>query len=141
MITDLSLFNQPIVDADSMMRLAAVFAARSIHPTVIYLHGPLGIGKSTFARGFIQYFLPDESVTSPTFTIMESYTCPQIDIYHLDCYRFESPEEALALGLDGIDQQASMLIEWPEKAQNYLPKPTLSLFFSQIDEQRYIRAL
>ena len=67
---------------------------------VILLEGPLGAGKSEFARGVAKGLGVRETVTSPSFTILNVYESGRIPLYHFDWYRLESEEELYELGLD-----------------------------------------
>ena len=86
------------------------------------LFGDLGAGKTTFSRGFIQAILQtNEEIPSPTFTIVQSYEIDGETLYHFDLYRLENEEEIWELGWEEI-QSGISLIEWPQRAKNYLPK-------------------
>jgi tRNA threonylcarbamoyladenosine biosynthesis protein TsaE len=98
---------------------------------VITLSGDLGMGKTTFARGFIQSLVPNVgNVTSPSFALMNLYeatladgtTCP---LWHVDLYRMESPEDLRNIGLEDAWDNAVVLIEWADIAQNILPQNRL----------------
>ncbi len=89
---------------------------------VFALFGTLGMGKSVFARGFIQSLTNAEEVPSPTFTLLQSYDAPDFEIYHFDLYRLKSPEEIFELGMEEALHEGVCLIEWPEKMAGYLPK-------------------
>lgn len=105
--------------------------------TVIYLHGDLGTGKTTFSRGFLHgkgYF---GKVTSPTYTLIEAYNCPNSKVYHLDLYRLKSAEELEFLGVrDYIGGDGIMLIEWPELGGGFLPAPTLEVALEFFEDGR-----
>ncbi|MCX6808382.1 MAG: tRNA (adenosine(37)-N6)-threonylcarbamoyltransferase complex ATPase subunit type 1 TsaE [Candidatus Berkelbacteria bacterium] len=91
-------------------------------PGDIYaLKGDLGSGKTVFSKGFLRSFGVEKNITSPTFVIMKKYdllnNSKVREILHIDCYRFNGPEDALSIGLDEYlqDDNIIMLIEWPEK--------------------------
>jgi tRNA threonylcarbamoyladenosine biosynthesis protein TsaE len=90
---------------------------------VFLLEGPLGAGKSTFARAFIQYFIGcDSDIPSPTFTLVQTYNTPQHEIWHLDLYRLEDPEEIYELGWEEAIGHHLLLIEWPERLGHLKPE-------------------
>ncbi len=84
---------------------------------VLALHGDLGSGKTTFARGFARGLGVDEPVTSPTFTIVQEYQAAGRRLYHLDMYRINGPADALAFGVEEFLFAADSvsLVEWPER--------------------------
>jgi len=103
------------------------------HAIVLCLQGNLGGGKTTFMQGFAQGLGVKEKILSPTFVIMKKFG----NFYHIDCYRLNSEEDVLELGLKEIinNPQNIVAIEWPEKIQNILPKQTIKLNFKFVDEQ------
>ena len=84
---------------------------------VIALSGPLGAGKSSFARGLIGALGFVGDVPSPTFGIVIPYAPPDIKVplWHVDLYRLENSEEIDELGLDDARADAALIIEWPER--------------------------
>ena len=95
---------------------------------VVYLRGELGTGKTTFARAIIQQKGSADSVTSPTFTLIETYHLGDVSVAHLDLYRIESDAEMEGIGLrDYLDGDWICLIEWPDRARGMLPDPDLTV--------------
>lgn len=91
---------------------------------VLCLSGDLGAGKTALARGIGRGFGALEPITSPTFVLIHEHrrAADALLLYHLDCYRLETPESAETLGLEdilGSDEIA--MIEWPERIVAYLP--------------------
>ena len=82
---------------------------------VITLSGPLGVGKTALARGFLAGRGHPGEVPSPTFAIVQPYEELQPPVWHVDLYRIEHPSELEQLGLDGA-AEAVLLVEWPERA-------------------------
>jgi tRNA threonylcarbamoyladenosine biosynthesis protein TsaE len=82
---------------------------------VITLSGPLGVGKTAFARGFIEASGHTGDVPSPSFAIVQPYDDTQPPVWHVDLYRIEDPAEIDELGLDAA-ADAVLLVEWPERA-------------------------
>jgi tRNA threonylcarbamoyladenosine biosynthesis protein TsaE len=134
-----------LADEAQTLRLAQCFAeafkATNQQFARIHLSGDLGAGKTTFCRGFIQAFGHRGNVKSPTYTLIEPYSLPGINIHHLDLYRLADPEELEYLGLDEICQdQGVCLIEWPERAAGMLAEPTLTLSLSHLEHGREMAA-
>ena len=82
---------------------------------VITLSGPLGVGKTALARGFLGALGHDGEVPSPSFSIVQPYEELQPPVWHVDLYRIEEPAELAELGLDAA-ADAVLLVEWPERA-------------------------
>lgn len=94
-------------------RLADVLDAGSF---AVALSGPLGAGKSTFARAVLRGLGISGPVPSPTYTLVEPYETRRGPVYHVDLYRVHGPEEVLSLALPEIlDDGALLLVEWPER--------------------------
>ncbi|MEC9376364.1 MAG: tRNA (adenosine(37)-N6)-threonylcarbamoyltransferase complex ATPase subunit type 1 TsaE [Pseudomonadota bacterium] len=109
-----------------------VAAIRLISPPrlCIWLIGELGVGKTTFCRGFLRAFGHSERVPSPTYTLIEPYSYAGYQIYHLDLYRLVDSAEIEFLGIDAIwENHSLLLVEWPENAVEGLPEPDLKLSF------------
>ncbi|MCR5537088.1 MAG: tRNA (adenosine(37)-N6)-threonylcarbamoyltransferase complex ATPase subunit type 1 TsaE [Succinivibrio sp.] len=104
----------------------------------ILLYGELGAGKTTFSRGFIQRYYQG-LVKSPTYTLVEPYACGDFALYHFDLYRLSDPEEFEYLGVrDYFAQPGCCLIEWPDKAGEFLPEADVILEFSYAHVARQV---
>lgn len=102
-------------DPDATARLGAAIASRLAPGEVVLLYGPLGMGKSTLARGLIRSLTrADEDVPSPTFTLVQFYESDPA-VAHFDLYRLTRPEEASEIGLDEALDDGCAVIEWPER--------------------------
>ena len=96
----------------------------------VSLLGPLGAGKSFFARHLIQAMGHTGPVPSPTYTLVETYDTPSGRCWHLDLYRLGDSEELEFLNLrDALDGSDRVLIEWAEKGMPWLPSPAMTLAF------------
>lgn len=121
------------------VRLAAELRAGD----VILLEGPLGAGKSELARGIAQGMGVRETVTSPTFTILNVYSGERLPLYHFDWYRLESAEELYEMGMDEyLGGDGVALVEWPGRCPEALPADFLMIEISpEGEETRRIRAV
>ena len=111
---------------------------------VITLSGQLGSGKTVLARGLIQTHLDsNEYIPSPTFNLVNIYDSKKPTIWHFDLYRLKNPIEIEELGLDEALADGVTLIEWPEKALEYIPNNVLNITISTNREtnQRQIQLI
>jgi tRNA threonylcarbamoyladenosine biosynthesis protein TsaE len=89
---------------------------------VICLEGNLGTGKTTLVQGIGQGWGTLDTVTSPTFTIVNEYRRPdQSTLFHLDAYRLNNAQDAEALDFDRMLTQGPIVIEWAERIEAVLP--------------------
>ena len=121
-----------LADEAATMGLGERLARNLAAPQVIFLHGELGAGKTTFSRGFLRGRGHAGSVKSPTYTLVEPYEEPAGGpVYHLDLYRLGDAQELAFLGMeDYLSAGGYLLIEWPERAVTQLPAPTITLSLS-----------
>ncbi|WP_426022228.1 tRNA (adenosine(37)-N6)-threonylcarbamoyltransferase complex ATPase subunit type 1 TsaE [Brevundimonas sp. PWP3-1b1] len=102
-------------DAEATTALGQAIAPLLAPGDSVLLYGPLGMGKSTLARGLIRALTtPDEDVPSPTFTLVQFYESDP-PVAHFDLYRLTRPEEAFEIGLDEALDEGCAVIEWPER--------------------------
>ncbi len=108
---------------------------------ILALRGDLGSGKTTFTQGFLRGLGVRARVNSPTFVLIKTYNLKHMTynrVYHIDCYRIKKPKELLSLGLKEIfdDPENIVLIEWPERLKNILPKTAKKIFFRHGREEK-----
>jgi len=103
---------------------------------VICLQGDLGAGKTTFVQGIAQGWGSVDSVSSPTFILVNMYRrADQSQLFHMDAYRLESTPEAEELDLDSMLAQGALLIEWPERMNRLIPNERLWVNLEHIEEE------
>ena len=109
------------------------FAARLQPGDVLLLEGPIGAGKTFFARAVIQTILArtdqSEDVPSPTYTLVQVYEAGKFEIWHADLYRLTGSDEVMELGLDEAFETALCLLEWPDRLGALRPRNALTLRF------------
>lgn len=115
-------------------KFAAQFARLLRGDEKICLVGPLGSGKTTFVRGFVEAFdVPAQDVSSPTFTLVREYGRRK-KIYHVDLYRLEKEEEIFEAGIyELLSGDDLVLIEWADKLEKYCPADCILVQFSHGD--------
>jgi tRNA threonylcarbamoyladenosine biosynthesis protein TsaE len=125
-----------LVDEPATAGIGQALARVAEPGEVILLSGPLGVGKTALARGFLGALGHQGEVPSPSFAIVQPYEDLQPPVWHVDLYRIEDPSEIDELGLDSA-ADAVLLVEWPERASaNMWPEAlTLSLEFGAIGER------
>jgi tRNA threonylcarbamoyladenosine biosynthesis protein TsaE len=131
----------PLTDASATERLGAALARSAPRSApqalTLFLHGELGAGKTTLARGLLRELGVQGTVRSPSYTLLETYEQAGWRVLHLDLYRLRSAEELETLGLrDELAPGVMLLIEWPERAAEALPLPDLRLSLALVGEGR-----
>jgi len=128
-----------VQDENEMMALGGQIAALLPIGGVVKLYGDLGAGKTTLVRGLLRSLNFEGTVKSPTYTLVEPYHVAQRHIYHFDLYRLADPEELEYLGVrDYFRPDALCLIEWPDKAANFIPKADLEVHITYAGSGRNI---
>lgn len=105
---------------------------------VVFLAGPLGAGKTTFARGLIRAAGHAGTVKSPTFTLVEPYEALEPPIYHFDLYRVADPEELELVGFRDYLAEGIVLIEWPERLGKDALQPDLAVHIAPLPGGREV---
>ena len=136
--------HQPILESRSIAWTSesdcAAFATSlaskpAIRDAFIALEGPLGAGKTTFARHLLRALGAGGRIKSPTYALLEPYELAGLHASHLDFYRFSDPREWVDAGLREVFEQPGLkLVEWPEKAGSLLPNADLRLRITPRDD-------
>ena len=106
---------------------------------VVCLSGQLGAGKTAFARGVAQGWGSKHRVTSPTFTLINQYSREEDGriLYHMDSYRLESEADVITSGVEDILLDGeTIMIEWPEQLNTFLPADRLWITMSVVEETK-----
>ena len=113
-------------DVNKTQKFAEKFAKTIKSPCIILLHGDLGAGKTHFTKGLVKGLKSKDVVTSPTFTIMNTYEGGRMPVYHFDMYRLNSAEEAREVGLEEYFNLETLdgvsIVEWEEKVPGLIDK-------------------
>lgn len=123
-------------NVSELRKWANEFAKTLTMPSVVALHGNLGMGKTEISRAIIQTLRgADTVVPSPTFTIVQSYD----GISHFDLYRISDVSELEEIGLGHAIDNDITIIEWPEIAESILPENTIHIYITEQDGGREIK--
>ncbi len=108
-----------------------------IRHAFVALNGDLGSGKTTFVRHLLQALGVRGRVRSPTYTVVEPYELPDLNVWHFDFYRFADAREWEEAGFRDIFASDGLkLAEWPEKAAPMLPCPDLEIAIVALPDTR-----
>ena len=113
-------------------------------PLVLTFSGEIGTGKTTFIRAMLRAIGENSAIKSPTFSLVESYLCSDVQIHHFDLYRIHDETELECMGFrDYFTSNAICCIEWPERAGSYLLKTDIafSLTLKRVGRQMQVDAL
>ena len=127
-------FKIKIRSEQEMIELAQNIESDKFPNMVICLNGELGAGKTVFVKGVAKALGITDMITSPTYAYMNDYDGV---LYHYDCYRLSSGEDAEALGLtDYFYAGGICIIEWSENIVDVLPKQCKNVVIQKIDENK-----
>ncbi|HSL27903.1 MAG TPA: tRNA (adenosine(37)-N6)-threonylcarbamoyltransferase complex ATPase subunit type 1 TsaE [Anaerolineales bacterium] len=114
------------------MRLGAALQAGD----VLCLQGNLGAGKTTFVQGLALGWGSLDSVSSPTFILVNVYRRgDEARLFHMDAYRIDSTPEAEELDLESMMAQGALILEWPERIRELIPEEHLWIQFEHAGEE------
>jgi tRNA threonylcarbamoyladenosine biosynthesis protein TsaE len=114
-----------INDLKQTKDLATAFANAIKPPMIVLLKGDLGAGKTTFVKEVVRALGCEDLVTSPTFTLLNTYNA-KFPVYHFDMYRLSSAEEAMGVGFEEYFDKRTLdgvcFVEWPENVDGLITK-------------------
>jgi len=121
--------------ADDLNRFGEALGRDLTPPAVIGLSGELGSGKTTLVQAICRGLGAGALATSPTYALVHHYESRAAPVYHVDCYRLKSPDEARDIGFEDMTRErAIVLIEWPERAGPWAPPLDRHFHLSYGDE-------
>ena len=119
------------------VELAENIEAEKFSGMVICLNGDLGSGKTLFTKGFAAALEIDETITSPSYTIIKEYYSGEMPLYHMEVYRLE--EDITSTGLtDYFGRDGIVIIEWADMIKDYLPEERLEIKFTAVSETKRV---
>lgn len=127
--------------ANDTIEFAKNFAKDLKKGDTIVLIGDLGSGKTKFTQGILSYYGIENEVSSPTFTIVNEYNTPNIDIYHFDVYRLKNSYDFYNIGGDEYFSKGICIIEWGDIIQDALPETYTKITFQRDSQNENIRKL
>ena len=102
---------------------------------LITFEGDLGAGKTTFIKAVTRGLGVTRPATSPTYALVHRYQGTRGPVFHLDCFRLRSPDEAADLDWEGLLSEGdAILVEWPERAGGWIPQPSRRFRLSYLSD-------
>jgi len=129
--------------ADETIELGRRLALELKNARLVLLRGDLGAGKTTLTKGIAEglHAASQDDVTSPTFTLIHEYRGPEVNLYHVDLYRIDTPRELDTLGLDELfaGNGNLVLLEWGDKFPRFVEECDIEIQIERRgDQQRRI---
>lgn len=121
------------------IELAQNFESEKFPNMIICLDGELGSGKTIFTKGIANALGIDESITSPTFTIIKEYD-GELPLYHMDVYRLDGNTDGIGIE-EYFTKGGVVVIEWADTIKDILPKERLHIKFKIVDENKRVLIL
>lgn len=120
----------------SLLDIATTVLKTHTEARFFALYGNMGSGKTTFIHAFLKTLGVEDALTSPTFSIVNTYlSSRRIPIYHFDFYRIQSEDEVYDIGYEEyFYSEGYCFVEWPEKISDLLPTEVVSIFIEEEKE-------
>ena len=122
------------------IELAQNFESEKFPNMIICLNGELGSGKTMFTKGIANALGIEETITSPTFTIIKEYESGEMSLYHMDVYRLDGETDGVGIE-DYYKKGGIVVIEWANTIKHILPKERLDIKFIVTDENKRVLIL
>lgn len=112
---------------EDLPEIASQIVAGAESKTILF-YGEMGVGKTTLIKEVAKRLGVNDMISSPTYAIVNEYELKSDKLFHFDCYRLKSEEEALDMGIeDYLFSNHWNLIEWPERIENLLPEKKMTI--------------
>ena len=121
-------------DEFETIQLAQNFESEKFPNMIICLDGELGSGKTVFTKGIANALGIDETITSPTFTIIKEYN-GELPLYHMDVYRLDGNTDGVGIE-EYFNKGGVVIIEWASTIKDILPEERLDIKIKVVDENR-----
>ena len=125
--------------AEETIALGRQLAPTLNNARMVILRGTLGAGKTTLVKGIAEGLqaASQDNVTSPTFTLIHEYRGPDVNLFHVDLYRIDTPRELDTLGLDELfaDDGNLVLLEWGEKFPRFERECDVEISLERVTDQ------
>ena len=122
------------------IELAQNFESEKFPNMIICLNGELGSGKTMVTKGIANALGIEETITSPTFTIIKEYESGEMPLYHMDVYRLDGETDGVGIE-DYYKKGGIVVIEWANTIKHILPKERLDIKFVVTDENKRVLIL
>ena len=122
-------------DEYDTIEIAQNFESEKFENMIICLDGDLGSGKTVFTKGIAQALGIEESITSPTFTIIKEYLTGEMPLYHMDVYRLDGNADGVGIE-EYYNKGGIVVIEWAKTIKDILPEERLEIKFKVMDEDK-----
>lgn len=122
--------------AEALEKVAIAIAELTQKHHVFCLYGDLGAGKTTLIKQVCIILQVEDTISSPTYPIINEYQSPHGAIYHIDLYRLKSVEEAKSIGIEEyLYSDAICFIEWPDNFENLIPEKHVKIFIRKLEDE------